>query len=100
MKIPQGLYRIEQETFYRTTAADDTWDVYTRDPVFKRLLERRGYTVKEDHQGMWSCQIPRAALTLRSRKSLNRVMSEEDRQRAKDRLIRGKLSSGVEGKQE
>ena len=100
MKISRGLSRIEQETFFRTSAADDTWDFYTRDPVFKRLLERRGYIVQEDHQGLWSCQIPRSALTVRSHKSLNRVMSEGDRQRAKERLIRGKLSSSIERKPE
>lgn len=66
MKVPEGLTRAEQETFFRKSAADDVWDFYTRDPKFKRLLERRGYIVKADHQGLWSATIPQKALSVRS----------------------------------
>lgn len=71
MKVPTGVSRIEQETFFRINADDREWDFYSRDPKFKRLLERRGYTVTEDHQGFWSAKIPIKALSLRSQKSLN-----------------------------
>src|SRR6266566_4977352 len=99
MKIPQGLTREEQETFFRTSAADDYWEFYSRDPKFKRLLERRGYTVKPvvshespvvssdskretqnselEFQGLWSCKIPRESLILRSASRKKRVLTDE-----------------------
>jgi hypothetical protein len=47
MKIPLGLSRMEQETFFRTDAANSKWQFYSRDPKFKPLLECKGYTVTE-----------------------------------------------------
>ena len=40
----------EQETVIRASAADEEWDIWTCDPRIIRLLERRGYTPKPDHQ--------------------------------------------------
>lgn len=67
MKLPTGLTRMEQETYFRTNAADKEWDFYTRDPKFKRWLEKRGYDVVEDHQGSWSCKIALNRITFRKR---------------------------------
>ena len=79
MKIPRNLTRQEQETFFRTDAAAKEWQFYSRDPKFKRLLERRGYTVTEDHQGLWAANVPLKALTLRSKKALIAQPTKEHR---------------------
>jgi len=71
MKILKGLSRMEQETFFRTDAANSEWQFYSRDPKFKQLLERKGYTVTEDHQGLWAANVPLKALTLRSKRAVN-----------------------------
>ena len=98
MKIPQGLTREEQETFFRTSAADDDWEFYSRDPKFKRLLERRGYTVNADSQGLWSCKLPRESLILRSASRKKRVLTDEEKARVVEQLKRGKLSNSTDGK--
>src|SRR6266699_3486748 len=95
MKIPQGLTREEQETLFRTSAADDYWEFYSRDPKFKRLLERRGYTVNVDHQGLWSCKIPRESLILRSASRKKRVLTDDEKARVVEQLKRGKLSNST-----
>jgi hypothetical protein len=78
MKIPRNLTRQEQETFFRTDAAATDWQFYSRDPKFKRLLERRGYTVTEDHQGLWA-NVPLKAFTLRSKKAVTAKPTDEQR---------------------
>src|SRR6266705_898575 len=98
MKIPQGLTREEQETFFRTSAADDFWEFYSRDPKFKRLMERRGYTVNVDHQGLWSCKIPRESLILRSASRKKRVLTDEAKAMIAEQLKAGKLSKSTDGK--
>jgi len=76
MKVPRGLSRMEQETFFRTNALTETgWEFYTRDPKWKRRLERRGYEVKEDHQGLWSCTLPTSSLTIRSANRKKRMVN-------------------------
>jgi hypothetical protein len=67
------------ETFFRTDAAAKEWQFYSRDPKFKRLLERRGYTVTEDHQGLWAANVPLKALTLRSKKAVTAKPTDEQR---------------------
>ena len=79
MKVPTGLTRMEQETIFRTSAADKEWDFYSRDPKFKRLLERRGYEVREDHQGLWSCRLSLSAVTIRRADRKRRTLSETQR---------------------
>ncbi len=65
------MTREEQETVIRKSAADDAWDIWTCDPKFIHLLERRGYEPQPDHQSKngkaVSIQIPYRQLTLRSR---------------------------------
>jgi len=70
MKVPQGLSRIEMETFFRTDAASKEWEFYSRDPKFLRKMKKRGYELKEDHQGLWSVKIPLSALSIRSNPAL------------------------------
>ena len=43
------------------------------------LLERRGYTVTEDHQGLWAAKVPLKALTLRSKKAVTAKPTDEQR---------------------
>jgi hypothetical protein len=77
--IRGGLRSREVETFFRTDAAAKEWQFYSRDPKFKRLLERRGYTVTEDHQGLWAANVPLKALTLRSKKAVTAKPTDEQR---------------------
>jgi hypothetical protein len=59
------------------------WDFYTRNPKFKRLLERRGYEIREDHQGLWAGKIPLEPLTVRKNKPrVSRRKLTEAQQRA------------------
>jgi hypothetical protein len=88
MKVPQGLTRAEQETYLRCNAEDNEWDFYSRDPKFKRLLERRGYEVREDHQGFWAAKLPLDALTIRSAKRKPRELSDEQRRKIAERFAR------------
>jgi hypothetical protein len=84
------MTREEQETFFRNSAVPgEEWDFYSRDPAFKRLLERRGYTVVKDHQGLWSCKLPRKALTVRSA-GTKRQVSPEQRKAAAERFQKGR----------
>ena len=90
MKVPSGLSRMEQETFLRTNALTGTgWEFYSRDPKWKRRLERRGYEVKEDHQGLWSCTLPTGSLTIRSANRKKRRVSPS----LKGRFLPGKHRS-------
>src|SRR5215469_15849294 len=91
MKIPRNLTRQEQETFFRTDAAAKEWQFYSRDPKFKRLLERKGYTVTEDHQGLWAANIPLEALKVRSLRAVS--AQPTDAQRARGSLL-GKRHGG------
>ncbi|MBZ5500262.1 MAG: hypothetical protein LAP85_28030 [Acidobacteriia bacterium] len=51
--------REEQETNVVTNAASREWDFWTFDPRFVRRLTKLGWELKKDHQGDWSCKIPR-----------------------------------------
>ena len=79
------MTREEQETIFRTSAADDDWEFYSRDPKFKRLLERRGYSVIEDKYGLWSCKIPLRALSVR-RQAKPRIQREPTERQKEARL--------------
>ena len=78
----------------RRAADDDNWDVYTRDPVFKHLLERRGWDVVEDHQGCWRVRLPRKAITVRSKSDVERPVSDQTR-----RNLGQKTGNGILGKE-
>lgn len=67
MKVPRGLTREEQETFFRTNATSKEWEFYSRDMKFVRRLRKKGYVVEMDHQGLYSCKLPLKGLTIRSR---------------------------------
>src|SRR5215469_16214109 len=94
MKIPRNLTKREQETFFRTDAAAKEWQFYSRDPKFKRLLERRGYTVTEDHQGLWAANVPLKALTLRSKKAVTAKPTDEQRLKG-SRLVKRPLADAA-----
>src|SRR5262245_45071028 len=95
MRVPKGLSRGEQESFFRTSAeARAPWEFYGRDPKWKRRLEKKGYEVKEDAQGLWSCELPAGSLTIR----------RADRQKRKPKpglkppfLSRERVNLGVPG---
>jgi hypothetical protein len=86
MNVPQGLSRLEQETFLRMNEEDQEWEYYGRGPRFKRLLERRGYTVTEDHQGLWVAKLPYRAISVRSANRKPVLLSDAERQRRADSL--------------
>lgn len=44
------LTREEQETIFRTSAADKEWDICTADPRFIRYLIKQGYAPEADNQ--------------------------------------------------
>ena len=59
----------------RRAADDDSWDVSTRDPLVKKQLERQGWTVREDAQGLWHARLPRKMVRFRSTVSAKRAVS-------------------------
>ena len=94
MKVPEGLSRMEQETLCRTSAADKEWDFYTRDPKFRRRMEKRGWPIQADHQGLWSCKIPLKAIIIRSKDSMNRPkrqVTDEERAAIRKRFLKAPL---------
>lgn len=86
MKVPQGLTREEQETFFRTDPTLEFWQFYSRDPAWKRRLERQGYEVTEDHQGLWAAKVPKGALSLRRKDAKKPDLTPEERQKRAERL--------------
>lgn len=92
-----GLSRYEQETVIRASADDKEWDVWTCDPRVMRLLKKRGYEVKLDHQGKGSvsCRIPLGMITIRSaNQAPRRKMTTEERANAGNRLRSLRAASG------
>ena len=81
---------MEQETFCRTDGTHQEFDVYSRDPVFKRRMEKRGYTMKEDSQGLWSVKIPFKAIWVRSTKPKRTLTPEQRAQLISRGFRRGK----------
>jgi len=50
----------ERETVLRINDLPGaTWDAWTFSERWARKLTRAGYDVTKDHQGGWSCKIPR-----------------------------------------
>ena len=88
------LSREEQETVIRASAADDCWDIWTCDPRIIRLLKRRGYITKSDHQSKGgdavSVKIPSSQIVIRSAK--RRTLTEEERLKAVNTLQKCRAS--------
>ena len=63
------LTREERETLYRKSEADNDWDAWT---LTKRVAEKwrkKGYEVKEDHQGGWSTRVRAVTVARRLKRS-------------------------------
>jgi len=55
----------ERETVLLISAADKYWDCFTNDPRSVAKLKKRGYNPRQDHQGYFSCRIPKKKITIR-----------------------------------
>ena len=71
------ISREERETHLLRNDSGDGWDFHTLSPVWKRRLEKLGYTPQTDHQMGWSVQLPDNAITFRREASTRREMSPE-----------------------
>ena len=84
--VGAGLSREERETIIRTSAADDTWEVYTCDPVMARRLQKlcelMGISLVP--VGSWGVRatLPRSCVRLHKPMAI----SDEERQRRADAL--------------
>ena len=84
--IGRGLTREERETIIRTSAADDTWDVYTSDPVMARRLKKlcASLGISLVNVDAWGVRatLPRSCVRLHKPMAI----SDEERQRRADAL--------------
>jgi hypothetical protein len=77
--------REERETVIRRSAADETWTVWTCDPVQVRALERLGVPLRRQGEAV-QAEVPRRWVRIRR----PRRVSEEQRAAAAERLTRAR----------